>query len=81
MHEMFTPAMKLRESLPTLCFAEPVFQPQPGRRFSYLSLVRRLRANNARFRLDYWNVGQALVHVAARQPTSAPYWVLVAVGG
>lgn len=81
MHEMFTPAMKLRESLPTLCFAEPVFQPQPGRRFSYPSLVRRLRANNARFRLDYWNVGQALVHVAARQPTSAPYWVLVAVGG
>lgn len=80
MHPLFIPAMKLRERLPVLCFSEPMFQSQAGRRFSYLSLVRRLHANNARFRLDYWNVGQALMHMAKHRPSSTPYWVLVAVG-
>ncbi|QTR48619.1 EAL domain-containing protein [Candidatus Thiothrix anitrata] len=80
MQEMFTPAMILRERLPALSFAEPIFQPQPGRRFSYSSLVRRLRADNARFRLDYWNIGQALVHVSARKSSQPLYWVLVGVG-
>lgn len=80
MQAVFTPAMKLRERLPALYFAEPVFQPQPGRSFSYLALVRRLRDAAARFRLDYWNVGQAMLHLLSRRGDASSYLVFVSVG-
>ena len=80
MQEVFVAAMRLRESQPPLYFAEPVFQPQTGRRYSYGALIRRVYDSAARFRLDYWNLGQTILHLSARKADASNYLVFVSVG-
>jgi EAL domain-containing protein (putative c-di-GMP-specific phosphodiesterase class I) len=64
MQPIFSPSIKLRAKAPDVYFAEPSFQPQVGEKVAYAALLGQLRSGSARFRLDYWNLGQAILRVS-----------------
>ena len=54
---------KLKPNLPDLYLAEPIFQSGGGLKADYLTLTNKLSTSLGRFRLDYWNIAQALARL------------------
>lgn len=77
---VFLPGIKLREKFPQMYFAEPAFQAPGGKRLGYDSLVLQLRNEVARFRLDYWNLGQTLLRLSSGKADDPGHLIFVPVG-
>ncbi|MDD5394565.1 MAG: EAL domain-containing protein [Thiothrix sp.] len=77
---VFLPSIKLREKLPLMYFAEPEFHASGGEQLGYDSLVLQLRNEVARFRLDYWNLGQTLLRLSSRKADAPGHLIFVSVG-
>jgi hypothetical protein len=82
MQPIFSPSIKLRAKAPDVYFAEPSFQPQVGEKVAYAALLGQLRSGSARFRLDYWNLGQAILRLSAPPSVGegSGYLIFVSVG-
>ncbi len=80
MNMVFHKFQRLRENLPNLYMATPEFQ-QKAQRLDYAALLRQLVTPASRFRLDYWNLGQAVLKLSAQGNEKPGYLVFVSVGG
>jgi hypothetical protein len=71
---------KLKPNLPDLYLAEPVFQSGGGVKADYLTLTNKLSTSLGRFRLDYWNIAQALAKLKQAKNKSDNMLCFVALG-
>lgn len=70
----------LRPNLPVLYVAEPEFQLKPDVVLGYVALTRRLSSVESHFRLDYWNLSQAMRHLVSDKANASSYLVFVPAG-
>lgn len=80
MKMVFTQTMRLRQRLPELFVAEPVFQQQDGQMVTHDALLKQLGQGDGRFRLDYWSVGQVALKLSAENAKPSGYLIFVSVG-
>lgn len=76
----FHKLQRLSDNLPNLYVAEPTFQ-QKSQTFDYAALLKQLVTPASRFRLDYWNLGQAVLKLSSQGNEKPDYLVFVSVGG
>jgi EAL domain-containing protein (putative c-di-GMP-specific phosphodiesterase class I) len=70
----------LKANLPDFYLAEPVFQSGGGVKADYLTLTNKLSTSLGRFRLDYWNIAQALAKLKQAKNKSDNMLCFVALG-
>lgn len=79
MKMVFHKLQRMKENLPCIHAAEPMFR-QKARTFDYAALVKQLGNGSGRSRLDYWNLGQAVLRLSSQGREKSSYLVFVSVG-
>jgi EAL domain-containing protein (putative c-di-GMP-specific phosphodiesterase class I) len=76
----FNQLIKLKASMPDLYLAEPIFQSGGGVTADYGTLTNKLSTSLGRFRLDYWNIAQALAKLKQTRVKGDSIVCFVALG-
>lgn len=79
MKMVFHKLQRMKENLPSIYLAEPEFQ-QKTQKLDYAALVKQLGNGDGRSRLDYWNLGQVVLHLSSQGNEKPSYLVFVSVG-
>ena len=79
MKMVFHKLQRMKENLPSIYLAEPEFQ-QKTQKLDYAALVKQLGNGDGRSRLDYWNLGQVVLHLSSQGNEKSSYLVFVSVG-